>query len=521
MRFLPPITNHVYRQQRRAALVWGSLLGTFVWVSAAGYESSYPKLADRIKFAKTLGSNVGIRAMFGPAHHIETVKGFTAWRCGTVFALIGALWALLAATKTLRGDEEEGRADLLYAGPVTRASGLGHALGGLGAAFLVLYVTLAACTVAVGVFGNFFSFTQGVFFATAASAAPALFLAIGALTSQLVPTRRAASALGGAVFGVAILVRSVGETVDGARWMLWATPLGCIDKMRPLTGSRLAPGLLIVGLTAACLAAAAWLSTRRDVGGATLPSRDTARARTTLLGSPIGLAVRLTRGSTIAWMIGVGLAATIFGVVSSSVSQALDSKALSDLFARLGTELSQRGYIGLTFVMAAAMLSFTAASFVGAARREEAEGRLEGLLASPIRPRSWLAGRIVVAAVSLVAIGLMVGLGGWLGVIMSGNGIGFPTMVAAGLNVVWPGVTVLGLGSLAHGVAPRTASAVSYAVVAWSFLIAALGLGRRDGGGWRRVRGRRLHRVATPRHRHRRLGEFRVEGAIPRNGRSK
>ena len=79
---LPAIARHIYRQQRRGALIWGTVFGTFVWVSSYGYAASYPKLTDRISFARSLGANSGIRAIFGPAHDLETVRGFTGWRCG-------------------------------------------------------------------------------------------------------------------------------------------------------------------------------------------------------------------------------------------------------------------------------------------------------------------------------------------------------------------------------------------------------------------------------------------------------
>ena len=300
MRRLPAISNLIYKQSRRSALIWGSVIGTFVWVSAAAYAASYPKLADRLQFARTLGTNAGIRAIFGPARAIETVQGFTAWRSSTPFALLGGVWGLLLATKVLRGDEEEGRADLLYAGPVTRASGLTHALGGLTVAFLVFFAAVASCVVAVGVLGGYFSWTAALFFSAASCAGAAMFIPVGALTSQLFATRRAASAVAGAALAVAVLLRAIGESVDGAYWLTWASPNGWIDKLHPLTGSAFGPWALIAGFVIAVTAGRSTSRRRRDLGAAVLPSRDTADARTALLGSPIGLAVRLSRGTMIA-----------------------------------------------------------------------------------------------------------------------------------------------------------------------------------------------------------------------------
>ncbi len=473
---LPAITNHIYRQQRRGAIIWGSVPGMFVWVSAAGFEASYPKLSDRLEFARTLGANAGIRSIFGPARRIETVEGFTAWRSLTAFAVVGAVWGLLLATKVLRGEEEEGRADLLYAGPVTRASGLAHALGGLGVVFAVLFVTLAAWVVTVGVAGGYYSATAGLFFAAVSCSCAGLFMAVGALTSQLVPTRRAASAIGGAAIAAVVLLRAVAEAVDGAHWVSWLSPLGWLDRMHALTGSNPAPWLLVAATTAAPIVVAVWLAARRDLGAAIWRGRDTAEARTALLKSPLGLAVRLSWATLLAWVLGVGIGAVVFGVVSSSISDALASNQIvADIFSRMGSELSARGYIGLTFVMMSAVVSMTAAGFVSAGRKEEAEGRLEIVAAAPIRKWTFLSGRAAVAALGMVAMGVVAGFGGWIGASASGGDLALGTMVMAGLNIVSPGLVVLGIGSLVHGVLPRLTNALTYTAVAWSFLVEMIG----------------------------------------------
>ncbi len=473
---LRPIARHVFRQQRRGAYIWGAVFGTVAWVSAYGYAAAYPKMGDRLALARTLGTNVGIRAIFGPARHLDTVSGFTAWRSGTTFAALGGIWALLLATKILRGDEEAGRAELLYAGPVTRATGFIDLMTGLLLVWLLLLVNVAAWLIPVALVYDYFSWTAALWFSVASVMSAAMFLTVGALTSQLVASRRAAAGIAGAALGLAFALRAIGETVSGAQWVLWLSPVAWIDRMRPLTGTAMGVLVPITVSVVACVAGAALLAARRDLGGATLPSRDRAEPRTALLSSPLGLAVRLTRGTVLAWSVGVGLFAAIFGVVSSAVTSSLaDSKNVSDIFERLGASLSARGYVGVTFVMLGAVTGLVGATFVSAGRAEEAEGRLEHIAAAPIRTSHWLMGRALIGAVAIAAVSVAAGLGGWLGVRASGGNIGIVDMVMAGLNLVAPGVLVLGLGTLVHGVAPRLASAAGYAIVAWSFMVEIVG----------------------------------------------
>jgi ABC-2 type transport system permease protein len=470
------ITRLIYRQQRRGALIWGSVFGLFVWISAYGYDAAYPTQADRTSIVRSLGANKGIRSIFGPARQLDTVAGFTAWRCATSFAVIGAVWGLLLATKILRGDEEQGRSDLYFAGPVTRASGLTNQLLGLAITWGVLFGTVASCVVTIGVSGHYFSWTAGLWFSLVSCSSAAIFLAVGAVTSQLTQTRRGAAALAGSAFAAGMLVRAGAESVDGARWLTWISPVGWTDRMHPLTGTDVAPMLAVVVGVAVATWLAVFLASRRDLGRGLLPSRDTAEARTALLRSPGGLALRLSRGTTIGWAAGLFLFSAVFGTVSTAVSDAFKKdSSVSDIFGRLGADVSARGYVGVTFIFLAAALGLTAATFIGACRAEEADGRLEFLTAGPLQRWVWLATRVAIGAGSLVALGLVVGIGGWLGVVSSGGTIGFGDMLLAGANIIAPALLVLGVATLVYGVAPRIGAQAAYALVAWSFLLEMIG----------------------------------------------
>ena len=300
--------------------------------------------------------------------------------------------------------------------------------------------------------------------------------AIGALAAQLAATRRVAAGLAGGALGAALLVRALAASVDGAGWLSWLSPLGWVDRSHPLTGTNVAPMLLVVAAVVVLLAVAVVLATHRDLAAALGPSRDVAATRSTLLGSPLLLSLRLTRGVTIAWAVGVSIGAGVFGIVSTAVSESFsDNKSVSDIFSRLGADVSARGYIGVTFVMMATLLGYAAATYIGACRTEEAEGRLEYLAAGPLRRQSWLAGRLVVATGALVLFGLAIGLGGWIGVVVSGGHIPLGAMALAGLNAVPPALVVLGFGTLALGLAPRAGVGVAYALVAWSFMLEMIG----------------------------------------------
>ncbi|MFF7643937.1 ABC transporter permease subunit [Streptomyces canus] len=441
------------------------------------FTTNYPTPADRARLVASTASNLGMQALFGPVHHIDTVGGYVAWHGIGILGLIGAFWGLLTATRLLRGEEDAGRWELLLAGQTTRARAALGALGGLGIALAVLWAVTAATAFAVGRTADpAFSAGASMFLALATVTPAALFLAVGALCGQLAGSRRQAAWLAAAVFGVAYAIRIVAYTGSTLRWIRWASPLAWVDDLRPLTDPRPLMLLPILAVIAALVAATTVLAGRRDLGAGTLPARDTAPARTRLLGGPLGLAVRLTRPGALGWITGLALGGFMFGIITKTAADAMAGSSRGVL-QRLGGASGGAAYLGFTFLFVTLLVAMAAAAQVGATRDEETQGHLDLLLARPVSRMPWLAGRFAVSAAVLVAAGAAAGLFTWVGAAASGAGVALPTLLAAGLNVVPAGILVLGIGTLVHGLAPRLASSVAYGVVAFSFIVELLGTG--------------------------------------------
>jgi ABC-2 type transport system permease protein len=108
-------------------------------------------------------------------------------------------------------------------------------------------------------------------------------------------------------------------------------------------------------------------------------------------------------------------------------------------------------------------------------RDEEASGRLDNLLVRPVRRVIWLAGRLAISCGLLGVAGLLAGVVTWAGAAGQHTGVPLSKLLEAGVNATAPSVFVLGAGVLLFGVYPRIAPAVSYAIVAYSFLINLVG----------------------------------------------
>lgn len=468
------------RRALRSGAVWGVLFGALVLNDALAYRTNFPTLASREEFARTFGHNAALAAIVGPARRLDTVGGELAWRMFGLLLIVGAIWGLLTATRLLRKEEDAGRWELLLAGRTTRRRATVEAMVGLATGWLVLWGLTATFTVIAGSRPTVnLSVSASLFYATAATASAGMFLAIGALACQLAPTRREANGLAAAVFAVSFLVRMVADSVGGLDWMRWASPLGWIESLHPLTGPRPLAFVPIVALTVAAAGLAVALAERRDVGAAVFTRRSAARAQTRLLNNAVLLVVRLERWVALAWVAGLGVLAFIFGVTARAAAGSGSgfNNTVERAVARLGGRHGgiATAWIGYEFLFIAALVAFAAAGQIAAMRGEEGDGHLDNLLARHLDRRAWLTGRLAFAAALVVAVGLAAVVGGWAGVASGTNGVGLAAMLKAGLNLIAPALFILGLGTLLYGIAPRLVAPILYGLVLWSFLIEIIG----------------------------------------------
>lgn len=470
------VTRVVARRALRSGVVWGLVFGAIAVSSIIQFTTAYSTPEGRRAIARSAGGNGAIRVLFGAGQLLETIPGWVAWRSLGIVAIVGSVWGLLGGTRWLRGEEDSGRWELLVAGPTTRRDATRSALVGLGAGLLVLWATTASVTCAAdwSTAEADLGLRASLFLALALVAPAGVALAVGAFASQLVPTRRQASALGAVALAAAFVVRMVGSSTAGLRWLLWATPFGWVQHLRPLTGSSPWPLVPLSLLVISLAVGAVWLAGQRDVGAGVRPSDDRAPSRYALLTGPLGLTVRLERPVLLSWGGGVCALGFLFGVIAATVADT-ESAGLSTALARLGAR--QEGiaaYIGTFFFIVSAVLAFVAAGQIAAARREEAEARLDTLMAEPVRRLTWLGCRVVVAGAALVALATLAGVAGWAGAASQDAGVGVGELVTAALNAAIPSLAALGLGVLALAVVPRRAVAVVYGLVAWSFIVKLL-----------------------------------------------
>jgi ABC-2 type transport system permease protein len=435
---------------------------------ATAYREGYPTLAERLKFARTVGANDAARLLYGTPHDLLTVGGYVSWRVGGTMAVFAALFGLLGAVRAMRADEDAGRTDLVLAGVVSRRTAFLAQLAaiGVGAAvlWLALFVSFLAGELPVG---------GSAYLALAIVSVVPVFTGVGAVTSQLAPTKRLATGLATGVLVIALTLRTIAAMSSGGfDWLLWATPFGWAEEMRPFANPQPLV-LLFPGSSATLLLVVAGaLLVRRDLGSGLLPARESASPRLHLLGSPAAQALRSERAVLVAWLVGVGAFALVMGLFSDAATADVISENVQRQIEKLGggPVVTPSGWLGFSFVFVILAVSLFCCMQVSSLRSEEAEQRLETLLALPVGRVRWLAGRLLLATAGALVVALAAGALAWAGAAAQGANVSLPLMLGAGLNTLPPALLFLGFGALAFALVPRASSVVAYGLVGFAFL---------------------------------------------------
>jgi ABC-2 type transport system permease protein len=459
------------------------VFGLYVYDNAFAFDTIAPTAAQRDRLLGTMASNAGLKALLGDTHRITTRGGFTDWRAIGVTALVASIWGLLVATKTLRGEETAGRWELFLTGQTTPRRAAANALAGLAAGVLAMYLLTALLTALVGTRPNVgITPGQSLFLALAVVAGAAMFAAVGALASEVMPTRARAAGVSGAVFGGAFMLRALGDATSSAHWLVYVSPLGWVEQLHPLTGPQPLWLLPIIALVAGCAAATVLLADR-DLGASLLADKDTALPRTALLGSPIRFAWRMSRAVIASWLTAVVLAGLLYGSLARSTGQAFASSGTLRKFTGNLTHVALRQlqltgtrvFAGVVFLILMTLIMAYVASALGRVREDEAEGYLGNLVVRSVSRQRWLTGRTALIVAVLVAAGVLGGVAFWAAAASQHAGLTFHEMLLAGLNSAAPAALLLGMGVLVFGFAPRLTSVICWGLLAWAFLLDMLG----------------------------------------------
>jgi ABC-2 type transport system permease protein len=401
------LTRFVLRRDRVRIAVWIVAIAVLVLSTAASVKGLFPTQADLDEAAESVHGNAAAIVFNGPDQALDTMGGQVAFQIGAFGLVVMALMAVFMVGRETRAEEESGRLDLVRAMSVGRHAPTAAAL-----------IVAVGMSVTVGVLVTLSTLAQdlptegALVFGASFLATGLVFSGVALVAAQVTENTRVVYGLSGVVLGASFVLRAAGDVGDGT--LSWFSPIGWAQKTRPWAGDEWWPLLLPLAATAGLVALAGFLATRRDVGGGLVPPRPGPPAGAPALGTPLGLALRLQRGTLIAWTAGLAVTGIAYGSVANDVEDFVgDNDTLKDIIARSGGSLVD-SYLATSMLMLALMGSGFAISSVLRLRSEETALHAEPLLATPVPRSRWVASHLAMAlagsALVLGVTGLSVGL---------------------------------------------------------------------------------------------------------------
>ncbi len=421
---------------------------------------------------------------------LDTVGGYVSWRGYPVIAIAFVIWAVVAGSGLVRGEEERGLTDMYLASGAGRLRWtLLRSSAWAVASAVAVVLTQLACAAGIAAAGD--TAGQPLSWSALIGQGVALWaiglagLGITMVLSQLVQTRGAAAGLSGVVMVILFFLNSLSRTVTSWRGLAHISPFFLFDQTNVLVpGGRFdwvaTIVLFAIGVVGVGLGAVAF--SLRDLGAPVLRLRGSGRARparrtpsgNALLRIPVVSALWEQRWSLLGWMVGSFLLMALIGSVAKSATTLIEQTPSLKFWLEPGvtpfTAMVSATWGGLVGLVVAAYAIVETARWSG----QDGSGRLELTLAEPIS--RW---RVVLQrAVELGVGALLITVSGTVGLLLSAAGqhatIEGPIWTATFLLL--PVATAFGaIGGAISAWLPRIAIFVVSALAVVAFFIQLFG----------------------------------------------
>ncbi|MFB8188938.1 ABC transporter permease [Microbacterium sp. NPDC055988] len=467
------------RRDRVQLPLW--IVGTALMAFAgyAGVSQSYATLADRQNILAAALANPVI-LMFRGLPSGTSEGAFLAFEILPWLALLAALMSTFLAVRHTRGDEEAGRAELVWATPAGRRlptlATIVHGL--LANIVLALLTSLALIATGLPAAGSWLA-------GAAAGSCGIAFLGIGLVAAQLMRTSRGANSLTVWVLVATFLVRGIGNAAGTpsddlssmtSAWPVWLSPFGWAEQTRPYDADLLWPMLLGLGFGVLLAGAAVALQSLRDIDASFVAERRGRVSARPALASPHALVWRLTSGSIIGWAVGGAITGILATTLSGLVDQISgENPAVAEILTKIGGATGGLDEVVVTvfFTLLGILAACCAVQTVVRARQEEARGTAEAVLATPIGRVRWLADYVIVGLFAVLIVIAAAVVAAWVGVwANAGDDSLYRIVAVAGLGQAVAAAVFAVLAALAFVLVPRATTAL-----AWSLVLLAAMLG--------------------------------------------
>jgi len=477
------------RDYRIAILGWGVGMGLTIispMASVAALISTPEQRAALAALAAQFAWNAApIKA--------DTVGGYATWKIG-FFIFLVCVWPLLAASRTLRGEEDRGSLDVLLSMPRSRARVALEKVAALWVALVLIGVIVGLMAYVGGrAFKADFGLGDGLLFGLNLTLICMVFGGVALLLSQFTHERGPAAGATGGLLVLSIAVDMTHRVIPNTDWVSQLSPIYYYNLSKPLVpsyGASVEGFVVQLALAVVLTAAAVWLFVRRDAGDVVKVPFIPVQAPRTSYALPVrDLSLRsfyarslgMIAWPTFWWTILIaGFAGWLVILVEQMVhtlNQLVNSgnnPYLLEILKRIagGSAGLDALFLGAMFQILPILLMAFAVTQVSRWRGDEDEGRLEIVLATPQPRTSLILGRFAALATATIIVGLATLVVSYLAAQQAGVNLNWTRLAEASLGMVPLGLFIAAVGYAGAGWLKSAVDTglLSFLLAAWFFL---------------------------------------------------
>lgn len=460
------------RTDRLKIVLWIAGITFFTLMVPVAFSDLYATQQERDIMAQTM-RNPAMTAMVGHGQLDRyTFGAMTAHQMLLLTAVAVAIMNILLMVRHTRGEEEEGRIEVIRSLPVGR-------LANLNASCLVLFSVNLALALITG-FGLYvlgidsMNFQGSLLYGFVLGGAGLIFAGIAAFFAQLFESARSATGLSISFLIFSYLVRAFGDV--GNETISWFSPLGWVTGAQVYSGNKWWPLLISVGASLMLFAAANYLNAVRDLEAGFFTAKPGRKNGSVFLQGTLGLAWRIQRTGTIAWAIGMLVLGLSYGSVLGDLEAFFTGNEMLEqlLSVKEGYSLTEQ-FIPKLMVVMALLATVSPLISMNKLYREEKKQRADHILGRAVSRTRLMGSYLFLSAVNAFVMISFAALGLWAaGTAVMDDGISLTSIYGAAIAYYPAMLVMISIAVLLIGLVPKISSFI-WLYVLYSFVALYLG----------------------------------------------
>lgn len=404
----------LFKQLRGKLLIWLGAIVSINLTVAAFYPQIYKDEASRLAAAMTM-ENPAMIAMLGPGYEMEAYLAspgpYFANEMLLFTAIAVGIMNILLIGQSTRGDEEEGRVEIIQALVVGRVAYTNAVMIMLFVTNFVLALLLGIGLILLNIEGM--DFAGAILYGAILGATGLFFGGLTAVTAQLFENVRTTTMVSLMILIITYLLRAIGDV--NSEVLSLASPLGWSVRTGVFVNNDWVPVIVLTLASVIFGLIAFYLHAKRDTGaGFIAPRKGKAQANHFLL-SPLGFIIWMQKTHIIAWMVAIFILSLSLGFVLGDMeSYWKDIELIGEFLGDLTEEATEQ-FIALIIAIMALIGVIPVVITILRLKGEEMRNFTENIYSRAVSRKLLLGNYLLLAVIVSVLMHFAVAFGVWGG----------------------------------------------------------------------------------------------------------